>query len=629
MTVDPALPAELSALCQRVARLTRLRRAERADVERELRSHFREALAAGRSPADAAAAFGDPKSAARNLRAAAISKRSPIDRALTQTFKFTGLAAAAVALAYGGFAAYLHLNAPVISFDPLERIHASLAVPAKPDDAAWPHYRRAFLALGIAFGDAADKSAGSEAAHNVPLPGSEEWPVAAAWIDAHADAMAMLRDAARRPVLGLPIGREFDAADAALFGDMAVQATRDNIVTRNDPRKFPALGLMLPHLSKARAAARLLALDAMRAGEMGDGERFVADVEAGLRLSFHVQDGRLLIGDLVGIAIRGMITSRAVATLEWKPDLLDAAQLARLQQAFESMPAKLRKMDLANEQMMFEDILQRLYTDDGTGNGTFRLDRGALLPLIGMVESTSGPGPGTVRPPDARSTDPVFLATVISGPVAAFTVADRRETMEFVDRWLERFEGASALPLRDRAKLEALDREFEEACGGRTAVRFLLPKMLMPALAQAGASNARDRAQLAAAAAACAAMRWRLDHGGAWPARVEDLVPGYLAAAPEDPWSGAAMRMAGEGPAFRIWSIGEDGIDDAGDPDADDLNVSELGASTLAFRGSIAADGTPAYLGDRPKVDWVWFAPRGNLERWKPRNPHRGDAVSG
>ena len=80
---------------------------------------------------------------------------------------------------------------------------------------------------------------------------------------------------------------------------------------------------------------------------------------------------------------------------------------------------------------------------------------------------------------------------------------------------------------------------------------------------------------------------------------------------------------------FRIWSVGEDGIDDAGDPDADDLNVSDLGASTLAFRGSITADGPPAYPGDLPKVDWVWFAPRGNLERWKPRNPHRGDAVSG
>lgn len=629
MTADPVLPAELGALCERVARLTRLRRAERADVERELRSHFREALAAGRSPDDAAAAFGDPKTAARDLRAAAIAKRSPIDRTLTQTLKFTGLAAAAVTLAYGGFAAYLHLKAPVISFDPLERIHASLAAPATPDDAAWPVYRRAFLALGLGIGDAEDRSAGAEAARNAPLPGSEEWPAATAWLDAHADALATLRDAARRPVLGLPLGREFDAADAPLFGDAAVQASRDAIATRNDPREFPTLSLLLPHLSRARAASKLLALDAMHAGETGDGERFVSDVEAGLRLSFHMQDGRFLIGDLVGIAIRSLVAQRAMATLEWKPDLLDAAQLARLQRSFESLPADLRRMNLSCERMMFEDILQRLYTDDGAGNGTFRLDRDALLPLIGMVESMSGTGAASPRTDDPRRTDPVFVATLLSGPVAAFTVADRRDTMAFVDRWCARFEESSTLPLRDLSKFHALSSEFEAEAGGRASVRFLLPKSLMPAVAKASLACARDRATLAAAAAACAAMRWRLDHAGAWPTRVEDLVPGYLAAVPEDPWSGTPVRMAGEGAAFRIWSVGEDGIDDAGDPDADDLNVSDLGASTLAFRGSITADGTPAYLGDRPKVDWVWFAPRGNLERWKPRNPRRGDAVSG
>ena len=50
-----ALPSEIAAFVHRVARKTRLRRAERADVERELGSHFEEALAAGRTPGDAIA----------------------------------------------------------------------------------------------------------------------------------------------------------------------------------------------------------------------------------------------------------------------------------------------------------------------------------------------------------------------------------------------------------------------------------------------------------------------------------------------------------------------------------------------------------------------------------------------
>lgn len=619
--VDAPLPPQLSDLCQRVARMTRLRRAERADVERELQSHFREALTAGHSAHDAATSFGDPKSAARDLRAATIAKRSPLDRALGKTMKFTGIAAAAIALAYAGLAAYLHVQTPVISIDSLERVHASLAAPAKPEDAAWPHYRRALLALRLAHGDAADKSAGAEVFRDNPYPGTHNWPAATAWLGAHADGLATLRDAARRPVLGLPIGREFDAMDAPLFGESAVTEMRETIATQDDPRKFPVMALGLPHLGRLRLAGQILAADAMDAAEKGDSERFVGDVETSLRLSIHCQDGRFLVSELVGIAIRHLITQRTVAALEWKPDLLDAAQLARLQRAFESIPAALQQMDLAAERLLFEDIVQRVYTDDGAGNGIFRLDRASLMPLIGNIESMSLGA--TSGGSSSRTVDPVLLATIVSGPVAAFTVADRRETMEFVDRWLRRFETTSALPLRDRAKFEAMDREFEEEVGSRPA-HFLLPKLLMPAVLRASSYMAQDRAQLAAAATACAALRWRVEHGGAWPARVEDLVPAYVDAVPEDPWLGAPVRMAGDGVSFRIWSVGEDGIDDAGDPDAQDGRTTDVGPSTLSLRNSLNSYGTTASPPDRPKVDWVWFAPRGNFDRWKPRQPNSG-----
>ena len=68
-----ALPADITALIERVDRATRLRRAERDDVRRELSSHFAEALAAGSAPAAAIAAYGDAKASARAQRAAAIA----------------------------------------------------------------------------------------------------------------------------------------------------------------------------------------------------------------------------------------------------------------------------------------------------------------------------------------------------------------------------------------------------------------------------------------------------------------------------------------------------------------------------------------------------------------------------
>ena len=613
------LPATVAAFIDDVARQTRLRRSERREVHRELVSHFAEAIDAGTPASEAISAFGDPRQAARQLRDAAIAKRTPIDRALARTAKAAAGLALVLVVVYAIAAAKLHLTTPVIAVDPLERTRATLPVPAKPEDAAWPKYREAMTALGLAFGDPEADSPGAQAVGASPMPGSAEWAAATAWLDARQPALSALREASRRKLFGYPLARELGPEDERFLGTVAAEAMRTLIARKDDPTNFPMLSILLPQLSKARAAARMLVVDAMHAAETGDGERFVSDIEAAIRLSCHVQEGRVMIGDLVAIAIRRLAVSRAIATLEWKPDLLDADRLLRLQRTFESLPRTLRRMDFTVERLMWADILQRCYTDDGDGNGTFRLDRTALLPLIQSSESVSGTrgkqGTAGSRP----SVDPVFAATLLSAPIAAMTVADRRETREFVDTWMRRAEEASALPLRDRARIEALREEFHEEVDSRPA-RLLLPKVLLPALMQAAASFAADDATLMAAATACAALRYRLDHAGSWPTRAEDLAPAYLAAVPEDPWSGSPVRLSAEPGEFRIWSVGEDGSDDGGDPDASDGLEHNYGqaASTIPVRNDNRA-GNPGWDGPTTKIDWVWFAPRGNYDRWKPR----------
>jgi hypothetical protein len=606
--IDP----QLTALAQRVSRMTRLRRAERADVERELTSHFTEAVAAGHAPAETIAVFGDPRSAARDLRAAAIAKRGAMDRALGKALRFTGVAIAGVVVLYAGFAAYLHFQSPVIKVDTLAAFRDRLAKPATPEDDAWPLYRSAFLALGLAAGDPEQGSEGAKAVGEGPYPGMPTWNAAVAWTEApeRQAALATLRAAAARPVFGFPAAREFDALDTQLFGEDAARKMRELVAARDDPTMVPSLGLLLPQLAKARSAARILATDALRAAERGDGDRFVDDIEAIVHLSVHVADGRIMIGDLVGMAIRSLATGRAMAALEWKPDLLDGAQLARLQRAFESVPPALRRLDLGAERLMWLDVEQRFFTDDGRGNGWFRLDRKALLPFVSTVESLSlangGLGGGT--PPTAS-----LAAATLSGPAAALIVQDRKTTHAFFERMATRFEEASALPLRDHAKITAADREFHEEVAA-DPVGLLLPRVLMPAFGQAARSYAVDRSWRDAMVTTCAALRFRADTG-AWPARAEYLVPKYLPAVPLDPWTGTPIRMATDAGGFRMWSTGEDGRDDGGDPGTTD-NASWGGtrATTLALRRD-DRDSTN-WNGEIPRIDWVWYAPRGNFARW-------------
>jgi hypothetical protein len=488
-----------------------------------------------------------------------------------------------------------------------------LAKPASPDQDAWPLYRSAFLALGLAVDDPERTSEGSKAVGDEALPGAPSWAAAAAWVDAPARqaALATLRDAAARPVFGYPAAREFDEEDVRLFGADAAARMRDLIATRDDPTRFPMFGVLLPQLACARNAARALSTDALRAAERGDGDRFVDDIEAMVRMSVHVADGRILIGDLVGMAIRNLATERALAALEWKPDLLDGTRLERLQRAFASVPPALRRLDFGAERLLWTDIEQRLYTDDGRGNGWYRLDREALLPLFGAMESVSG---GMDRVVGTSPTQAASLAAAtLSGPAAALIVADRRTTHEFFKHWAARFEEASAFPLRDRAQARAVDRAFQEAADA-DPVGLLLTRLMMPGFGRAAQNFAIDRARADAMAATCAALRFRADTG-AWPARAEDLAPKYLPSVPLDPWTGTPIRMATDADGFRMWSTGEDGRDDSGDPRATgDPGYGGTRATTMALRGDDRDSAN--WPGEIPRIDWVWYAPRGNFARW-------------
>lgn len=613
------LPKEISALCSLVARRTRLRRWERLDVARELASHFRDALAAGRSPADAIAAFGDPIAAARELRAAAIAKRSPIDRAFGRALRFTAFTVAGLAIAYASFGVYLHLQVPRISVDTVAKFRARLAVPPTPDAAAWPAYRTALLALGRAVDDPDLDSAGWNAVQGGARPGTESWKPATDWLAAHQSAIAMLRDAAARPVFAFPAAAEFTEEDARLFGSDAARAMSELLATRDDPRKFPMVGILLPHLVSMRSAARVACADATLAADTGDGERAAADLEAAMRMSVHVQDGRVLIGDLVGIAIRSLARYRAIELLETYPGLWDAAQLERLQQALGHVPPGLDRMELGAERLMWIDLEQRLFTDDGHGNGWFRLDRDSLQPLVGAIEQVSAPGPtggGSANPRADWSfgTMAEFALATTSGPAAAIVVGDRRETREFFDRWSERVEHVSELPVRERAEILRVEKELGDEIA-KNPTRFLLPRLMMPALARAAFSMSQDRAWASACATVFAAARYRRDNGR-WPSAAEDLVPTYLAPVPEDPWSGRPVRMQGADASFRIWSVGEDRSDGGGAPDADDGRNSPA-ATTLCFRDSPVASGHPDPASPPTDIDWVWFSASGNGDRWR------------
>jgi hypothetical protein len=73
----------------------------------------------------------------------------------------------------------------------------------------------------------------------------------------------------------------------------------------------------------------------------------------------------------------------------------------------------------------------------------------------------------------------------------------------------------------------------------------------------------RDQAARDCAAAGVAVARYRLAHG-AWPERLDQLVPELLAQVPSDPFDGAPLRYKTAAAGARIYSVGPNLRDDGG-----------------------------------------------------------------
>ena len=552
-----------------------------------------------------------PKSTVGTPGTSANDQRSPLRRAVRRVLTWSVRAIFAVTVLYLAFGAWLWFNEPVVRIDHVAALRAMMPVAVSPERAVWPDFRDQMVAMGLGADDPAHESAGVEAMNAMPYPGSEQWAGAREWLTANAAPLAILRDATRRPVFGFPIGLPVSEADARLLGKrLLLSASSSSAASASE---FPMFSILLPHLAPLRTAARILAVDMFAAAEIGDGERATRDAEAGIALSIHAQEGRFLVNDLVGVAMRRMTLGRMMALLEWKPELFTDSQLARMQAAAMSVPAQFQHLNLDSERLGFNDVVQRMYTDNGNGDGWFRpsLAQMEALGLAMALGETNPDAPGDMTQRMAAASG------VILAPFAALYVAGRRDMLDRYNTIISRYEEDASLPLRDfdHSRGAESDNEIEMMMGGTAERwRWCLVSFLTPALGKALHVSAVGRAVCLATATGYAAERYRRAHG-AWPNAASDLVPAFMATVPEDPWSGKPVLMSSDADGFRIWSIGRDGVDDRGDLT---ICIPAVVGEHPGESASTNPDVRVAWNAPQngPTTDWVWFAPRGDFTRW-------------
>lgn len=301
---------------------------------------------------------------------------------------------------------------------------------------------------------------------------------------------------------------------------------------------------LLPELGQTRSVAKMCAARMRVSMEDGDIEQFIRSTEHGLALARISSHDPVYIAHLVGIAVSALTLTelgRQVieheldeATCRRLLDLLDRHALASMSLAFEA------------ERMVQLDVIQRVFSDDGKGDGILLMSKAAE-----MANAFGGAAPlGGAHP-------------ILN--VVGLVLPGRAETTRVLNEFFDAAVGQTRLtgPQR-RSNSVDLDQFVENLPRGHFMLKLLLPALASGLSIDLNARAMQDAMRVMLAIEAFEARRGRL------PDSLDDLAPEFLASVPVDPVSGQPFvflkRSAtpDDRRTYWLYSVGLDGIDNGG-----------------------------------------------------------------
>ena len=570
------IPAELAGLVEQTVSRTGLHRDEKVVVARDLAEHFREGIERGRSIAELREDFGDPATAAALIRRSMIRKRSWLSRQVRLGIKLCLASLLIVVSLYLVVAVSDWRQVPNITIDHVAAMNAPIA--ATPmSERAWPLMREGLMiSRELPAPDPDPRSGGSDldsrrqrhtmlvnqaqealppwhgfgehsrdAATQIP---SEEIDAFFATID---EARDKLLEASTRRNLGFEISSRGprDPQDRSFLG-LDPLPPEPEASAPVDPLAGSVLQARFSHLGSVRSAARLLDADARQAILRGDGTRAIRDFEAILSFGEMVREPSVLIAQLVGAATDQLVYQSILDGIATRPSSFSDADLESIIAMLEGIDQTRFVIDLENERLFFEDLAQRIYTDDGEGDGRITL-RGVQA-MKGIGNPGGGGGAAALQ----------FLTM----PMLSRMMLSRADALELWNELFDAFAVAAVSPAWeiDRSSISMLDGQSMADLGAdpMSSVRYFPLTLLIPAIDKAilvGHVGRADR-DLAIAAVEVEAARRRL---GKWPASLEEA---EINRHPVDPMDGRnlAYGILDGRPTF--WSIGPDRDEDGGAP---------------------------------------------------------------
>ncbi len=332
--------------------------------------------------------------------------------------------------------------------------------------------------------------------------------------------------------------------------------------------KVPPNGTSLADMRVVKQVGQNLGLEARYAAETGDPDRATSALLAMLGVAWTLEEEPLLTSYLlrgqtilISVGTTGRVLSQTALTEE---------QLRRLQAAFLKAEATNHLMRaMVGERCLVLDTLN--------------------WPAAKLAALFSG------LPSELPDETPTMLLNLLA-KMLPFLYVDCGLKSPDLEFYLEGMDQLTEAATRSRSEMPARQAAFGSYLDGLgTSWRGqLLPQSqeldrritwlgrLRPLSRQELPNYARVLtaelywvASLRCAQTAMAVERWRLAHAGALPGSLNELVPQYLSAVPEDPWDDQPLKYHPRSPGYVVYGVGLDGTDDGGTEWGPSLNQPE------------------------------------------------------
>ena len=485
---ESGLPTDATECVRRVMSKLRLWPGERADVASELIAHFIDGIDAGRSIEELVANFGDPSRTAALITRAKKRQRGCGWRSLQL------LAGTAIALivSYSVLTCWFYSSRSQPNVDYVAILRSKMkSVPES--ERAYPLYAEASDALKPL--KAATERLRTDLRQVTPQ--DPKWSDVVAILNQCAPSIEKTREAAGKPGMGywLPDVASNDAPPLVL--NAALRMHDDFIILE-----------------------RLLYFDAIAAAHAGNASLAAADIEAQLRMADHVGEIPLLLYGMLGVVSDSIAFITADTILVRYPALFDHEQLRRLADRIATGSITLAPY-WEGEYLAFADVIQRIYTDDGHGNGHLAGDYASVIRELAVVDQSH------------QWWQTAGTAAIM--PIRGFSAPARRDTLRLYRDFIDLTIADSVSHSNDAdARIKALSKQFPS---------FIFGPAILSIRSNNDIAAARENERQALLVAISLEL-YQLEEG-AWPSTMDALVPRFLP-------SVAADRLTGQALAFRI-----------------------------------------------------------------------------